>query len=96
MAFILHFRFDVGPILQQELYEVPKNCTADELGATLAVVGSRMVTYTLYLTYFTSLFSLYNLLEFWVSFCLFLAYGDSFSFIHLAESFMESDFCSKV
>uniref|UniRef100_A0A673KKU1 methionyl-tRNA formyltransferase n=1 Tax=Sinocyclocheilus rhinocerous TaxID=307959 RepID=A0A673KKU1_9TELE len=30
-------RFDIGPILQQELYEVPKNCTADELGATLAV-----------------------------------------------------------
>ncbi|XP_048041040.1 methionyl-tRNA formyltransferase, mitochondrial [Megalobrama amblycephala] len=40
-------RFDVGPILQQELYEIPKNCTADELGATLAVVGSRMLMDTL-------------------------------------------------
>ncbi|XP_073693111.1 methionyl-tRNA formyltransferase, mitochondrial [Garra rufa] len=40
-------RFDVGPILQQELYEVPKNCTADELGATLAVMGSRMLMDTL-------------------------------------------------
>ncbi|XP_052007464.1 methionyl-tRNA formyltransferase, mitochondrial-like [Xyrauchen texanus] len=40
-------RFDVGPILQQELYEVPKNCTADELGATLAFVGARMLMDTL-------------------------------------------------
>lgn len=36
-------RFDVGPILQQELYEVPPRCTADELGQTLAVVGARLV-----------------------------------------------------
>lgn len=40
-------RFDVGPILHQELYEIPKNCTADELGATLAVVGARMLMDTL-------------------------------------------------
>lgn len=40
-------RFDVGPILQQEMYEIPKNCTAEELGATLAVMGSRMLMDTL-------------------------------------------------
>lgn len=39
-------RFDVGPILQQEVYEIPKNCTAEELGATLADMGSRMVSYS--------------------------------------------------
>ncbi|XP_056605399.1 methionyl-tRNA formyltransferase, mitochondrial isoform X1 [Triplophysa dalaica] len=40
-------RFDVGPILHQELCKVPKNCTADELGATLAVVGARLLMDTL-------------------------------------------------
>lgn len=40
-------RFDVGPILQQEPCEIPKNCTADKLGATLAVVGARMLMDTL-------------------------------------------------
>lgn len=40
---VLCRRFDVGPILQQELYEVPPNCTADELGQKLAVMGARMV-----------------------------------------------------
>ncbi|XP_051565003.1 methionyl-tRNA formyltransferase, mitochondrial-like [Myxocyprinus asiaticus] len=36
--------FDVGPILQQELHEVPKNCIADELGATLAVLMDSLKT----------------------------------------------------
>lgn len=40
-------RFDVGPILQQELYEVPPNCTADELGQKLAAMGARMLMDTL-------------------------------------------------
>jgi len=46
LGLLFYVRFDVGPILQQELYEIPKNCSADELGATLAVVGSRMVIST--------------------------------------------------
>ncbi|XP_062845797.1 methionyl-tRNA formyltransferase, mitochondrial [Trichomycterus rosablanca] len=40
-------RFDVGPILSQELYEVPEHCTADELGSTLAVMGARLLIDTL-------------------------------------------------
>lgn len=44
---LFYVRFDVGPILQQELCEVPKNCTADELGATLAVMGARLVNFSL-------------------------------------------------
>ncbi|XP_034385425.1 methionyl-tRNA formyltransferase, mitochondrial isoform X2 [Cyclopterus lumpus] len=36
-------RFDVGPILNQELYQVPENCTADELGAALATKGAHLL-----------------------------------------------------
>ncbi|XP_063046674.1 methionyl-tRNA formyltransferase, mitochondrial [Engraulis encrasicolus] len=40
-------RFDVGPILHQEVCEVPPRCTADELGHTLANVGARLLMDTL-------------------------------------------------
>ncbi|KAM9317542.1 methionyl-tRNA formyltransferase, mitochondrial isoform 2-T2 [Pholidichthys leucotaenia] len=40
-------RFDVGPILNQELHQVPENCTADELGAALATKGARLLLHTL-------------------------------------------------
>ncbi|XP_076588275.1 methionyl-tRNA formyltransferase, mitochondrial [Chaetodon auriga] len=40
-------RFDVGPILNQELHQVPENCTADELGATLATKGAHLLIDTL-------------------------------------------------
>lgn len=39
-----HPRFDVGPILNQELHQVPENCTADELGAALATKGAHLVS----------------------------------------------------
>lgn len=39
----LRCRFDVGPILNQELYEVPEKSTADELGGSLAVLGAKLV-----------------------------------------------------
>ena len=37
-------RFDVGPILRQETYPVPADCTADQLGATLATKGAHLVS----------------------------------------------------
>lgn len=37
-------RFDVGPILNQELHQVPEKCTADELGAALATKGADLVS----------------------------------------------------
>ena len=37
-------RFDVGPIVHQELHEVPERCTADELGAVLAAKGAYLVS----------------------------------------------------
>ncbi|XP_071763618.2 methionyl-tRNA formyltransferase, mitochondrial [Centroberyx gerrardi] len=40
-------RFDVGPILNQEVYQVPENCTADELGAALATKGAHLLIDTL-------------------------------------------------
>ncbi|XP_071344325.1 methionyl-tRNA formyltransferase, mitochondrial [Trachinotus anak] len=40
-------RFDVGPILNQELHQVPENCTADELGAALATKGAHLLMNTL-------------------------------------------------
>ncbi|XP_025754125.1 methionyl-tRNA formyltransferase, mitochondrial isoform X1 [Oreochromis niloticus] len=40
-------RFDVGPILNQQLYQVPENCTADELGGTLATMGAHLLIKTL-------------------------------------------------
>lgn len=40
----LHPRFDVGPILNQELHQVPEKCTADELGAVLAIKGAHLVS----------------------------------------------------
>lgn len=39
-----HPRFDVGPVLSQELYQVPENCTADELGDALAAKGAHLVS----------------------------------------------------
>lgn len=44
---ILPNRFDVGPILNQELHQVGKDCTADKLGATLATKGARLLIDTL-------------------------------------------------
>lgn len=41
------YRFDVGPILNQELHQVPDNCTADELGAALATKGAHLLLGTL-------------------------------------------------
>ncbi|KAJ7994771.1 hypothetical protein DPEC_G00252930 [Dallia pectoralis] len=40
-------RFDVGPILNQEVYQVPDNCTANELGVTLATKGAQLLIDTL-------------------------------------------------
>ncbi|KAM9366658.1 methionyl-tRNA formyltransferase, mitochondrial [Symphorus nematophorus] len=40
-------RFDVGPILHQELHQVPERCTADELGAVLAAKGAHLLVDTL-------------------------------------------------
>ncbi|XP_073319837.1 methionyl-tRNA formyltransferase, mitochondrial [Pagrus major] len=40
-------RFDVGPIVNQELYQVPEKCTADELGAALATKGAHLLIDTL-------------------------------------------------
>ncbi|XP_037608269.1 methionyl-tRNA formyltransferase, mitochondrial [Sebastes umbrosus] len=40
-------RFDVGPILNQELHQVPENCTADELGAALATKGAHLLIDTI-------------------------------------------------
>ncbi|XP_028257568.1 methionyl-tRNA formyltransferase, mitochondrial [Parambassis ranga] len=40
-------RFDVGPILNQELHQVPQNCTAEELGALLSTKGARLLIDTL-------------------------------------------------
>ncbi|XP_044045069.1 methionyl-tRNA formyltransferase, mitochondrial isoform X2 [Siniperca chuatsi] len=40
-------RFDVGPILNQELHQVPEKCTADELGAVLATKGAHLLIDTL-------------------------------------------------
>uniref|UniRef100_A0A8B9HUK0 Methionyl-tRNA formyltransferase, mitochondrial n=1 Tax=Astyanax mexicanus TaxID=7994 RepID=A0A8B9HUK0_ASTMX len=40
-------RFDVGPILSQELYPVPEKITAEELGASLAVLGAQLLIDTL-------------------------------------------------
>ncbi|KAM9494864.1 methionyl-tRNA formyltransferase, mitochondrial [Clarias gariepinus] len=40
-------RFDVGPILNQELYEVPEKSTAEELGGSLAVLGAQLLIDTL-------------------------------------------------
>uniref|UniRef100_A0A3Q3XD09 Methionyl-tRNA formyltransferase, mitochondrial n=1 Tax=Mola mola TaxID=94237 RepID=A0A3Q3XD09_MOLML len=40
-------RFDVGPILNQELHPVPEKCTADELGAALATKGAHLLIDTL-------------------------------------------------
>ncbi|TKS70372.1 Methionyl-tRNA formyltransferase, mitochondrial [Collichthys lucidus] len=40
-------RFDVGPILNQELHRVPEKCTADELGAILATKGAHLLMDTL-------------------------------------------------
>ncbi|XP_036440388.1 methionyl-tRNA formyltransferase, mitochondrial [Colossoma macropomum] len=40
-------RFDVGPILSQELYPVPEKITAEELGASLAIVGAQLLIDTL-------------------------------------------------
>ncbi|KAM7423477.1 hypothetical protein PAMA_000025 [Pampus argenteus] len=40
-------RFDVGPILSQELHQVPENCTADELRAVLATKGACLLIDTL-------------------------------------------------
>lgn len=37
------YRFDVGPIISQELYEVPEYFTADELGSALACIGAQLV-----------------------------------------------------
>ncbi|CAN9506902.1 unnamed protein product [Ophioblennius macclurei] len=40
-------RFDVGPILNQELHQVPQSCTADQLGAVLAKKGAHLLIDTL-------------------------------------------------
>merc|ERR1712131_124636 len=40
-------RFDVGPILHQEVYQVPENCTTEQLGATLATKGAHLLIDTL-------------------------------------------------
>lgn len=34
----------MGPVLSQELYQVPENCTADELGDALAAKGAHLVS----------------------------------------------------
>ncbi|KAJ8249462.1 hypothetical protein GJAV_G00235180 [Gymnothorax javanicus] len=40
-------RFDVGPILSQEVCQVPENCTAEQLGASLATMGASLLLDTL-------------------------------------------------
>lgn len=40
-------RFDVGPVLAQELHPVPERCTADDLGAALATKGAHLLIDTL-------------------------------------------------
>ncbi|KAJ0056490.1 hypothetical protein NL108_008333, partial [Boleophthalmus pectinirostris] len=40
-------RFDVGPILSQEIYHIQKKLTSDELGDILAVKGAQMLIDTL-------------------------------------------------
>ncbi|XP_017314158.1 methionyl-tRNA formyltransferase, mitochondrial [Ictalurus punctatus] len=40
-------KFDVGPILNQVLYEVPEKSTADELGGSLAALGAQLLIDTL-------------------------------------------------
>ncbi|XP_056868803.1 methionyl-tRNA formyltransferase, mitochondrial isoform X2 [Takifugu flavidus] len=40
-------RFDVGPILSQELHPVPQHCTAEMLGAALACKGAHLLMETL-------------------------------------------------
>ncbi|XP_032416422.1 methionyl-tRNA formyltransferase, mitochondrial isoform X2 [Xiphophorus hellerii] len=44
---ILPNKFDVGPILNQEIHQVPKNCTAEDLGAALATKGAHLLLNTL-------------------------------------------------
>ncbi|XP_054878449.1 methionyl-tRNA formyltransferase, mitochondrial isoform X2 [Poeciliopsis prolifica] len=39
--------FDVGPILNQEIHQIPKNCTAEDLGAALATKGAHLLLDTL-------------------------------------------------
>ncbi|XP_035508482.1 methionyl-tRNA formyltransferase, mitochondrial [Morone saxatilis] len=40
-------RFDVGPIVNQELHPVPEKCTVEELGAALASKGAHLLIDTL-------------------------------------------------
>ncbi|KAI4829926.1 hypothetical protein KUCAC02_001586 [Chaenocephalus aceratus] len=40
-------RFDVGPLLQQELHQVPEGCTADQLEAALSSKGAHLLLDTL-------------------------------------------------
>ncbi|XP_064168170.1 methionyl-tRNA formyltransferase, mitochondrial isoform X1 [Anguilla rostrata] len=40
-------RFDVGPILSQEVCQVPEHCTSEQLGASLATVGASLLIETL-------------------------------------------------
>ncbi|KAF3833334.1 hypothetical protein F7725_026999 [Dissostichus mawsoni] len=40
-------RFDVGPLLQQELHQVPEGCTADQLEAALSSKGAHLLVDTL-------------------------------------------------
>ncbi|XP_072574000.1 methionyl-tRNA formyltransferase, mitochondrial isoform X2 [Paramormyrops kingsleyae] len=40
-------RFDVGPILNQCIYPVPENATAEQLGETLATMGAKLLIDTL-------------------------------------------------
>ncbi|KAL4613258.1 methionyl-tRNA formyltransferase, mitochondrial [Arapaima gigas] len=40
-------RFDVGPILNQCLYQIPENSTADQLGQTLGNMGGQLLIETL-------------------------------------------------
>ncbi|XP_069543685.1 methionyl-tRNA formyltransferase, mitochondrial [Brachyistius frenatus] len=41
------YRFDVGPVLNQEVHRVPENGTADELGGVLAARGAHLLMDTL-------------------------------------------------
>lgn len=41
----LNPRFDVGPILNQEIHKVPDKCTSEELGAALATKGAKLVSF---------------------------------------------------
>lgn len=34
----------MGPILNQELHQIPEKCTADKLGAALAFKGAHLVS----------------------------------------------------